>query len=135
MTEPGLLIASISNSLKFGAAGFVGCVVVLLCIERSYLGLDPDKAIAKAVEGYVAVSSRRLRFEVEEWEGCVKPMTGTIMVDRYVFASGEGFPIEVFNCHRVGGRFVSCVDCWLVWHSYASNSLSGKREKMKTEFP
>ena len=102
------------------------------------IGLNPDEAVAKAVEYYVAIASCGLRLVVMPGEGCEEaPAVLVVMIDHYVFAGCQCLRVKILNSDTIGGRFVSCVDSKLVrGHLY---TLAGpcwrRREKTKLHFP
>jgi hypothetical protein len=101
------------------------------------IGLDPDEAIAKAVEYYVAISSCGLRLGVMPGEGCEEAPAVPVVIDHYVFAGCQCLRVKILNSDTIGGWFVSCVDSKVVGgHLY---TLAGpcwrRREKTKLHFP
>ena len=83
------------------------------------IGLNPDEAIAKAVEYYVAILSCGLRLVVVPGEGCEEAPAVLVVIDHYVFAGCQCLRVKILNSDTIGGRFVSRVDSKLVrWHLY-----------------
>lgn len=78
------------------------------------IGLNPYKAIAKAVEYYVAVSSGGLRLVVMPGKGCEESPAVPVVKDHYVFAGCQCLRVKILNSDTIGGRFVSGVDSKLV---------------------
>ena len=101
------------------------------------IGLNPDEAVAKAVEYYVAVLSCGLRLVEVPRECCEEAAALLIVIDDYVFAGCQCLRVKILNSDTIGGRFVSCVDSKLVRaHLYTlAGSCWWRREKTKLHFP
>jgi len=84
------------------------------CCFSCVLGLDPDEAIAKAVEYYVAILSCGLGLVVMPGEGCEEAPAVPVVIDHYVFAGCQCPRVKILNSDTIGGRFVSGVDSKLV---------------------
>ena len=83
------------------------------------IGLNPDEAVAKAVEGYVAVALCWFGLRVKPRESCVEAAAAPVVIDHYVFAGCQCLRVKILNSDTIGGRFVSRVDSKLVrWHLY-----------------
>src|SRR5438270_8439106 len=93
-------------------------------------GLDPDEAIAKAVEYYVAVALCWFGLPVKPRESCIETAALPVVIHHYVFAGCQCLGVEILNSDTVGGWFVSRVDSELVrGHLYtlAGSLRSGSR--------
>ena len=90
----------------------------------SRIGSNPDKAIAKAVERYIPISSCRLRLVVVPGKGCEEAPALLVVIDHYVFAGCQCLRVKIFNSDTIGGWLVSCVDSKLVRGHLLSGSNS-----------
>lgn len=74
------------------------------------IGSNPDEAIAKAVEYYVAVSSLGLRLEVVPGKGREEAAALLVVIDHHVFAGCQCLRVKILNSDTIGSWFVSRVD-------------------------
>src|SRR5712672_1401236 len=94
------------------------------------MGLDPDEAIAKTVEYYVAVSSGGFRLVVVPGEGCEEAVAMPVVINYDVFAGCQSLRVEILNSDTISGWFVSCVNSKLTRrhrYTFAGSLRSGGR--------
>jgi len=87
----------------------------------SWSWLKPNQSVAEAVDGDVAIAA--IGLGLVKREPGVKVTATSIVVNDYVFTSGECFVVEVLNGGAVIGWFVPRVNSWLaIDHSVSSPS-------------
>ncbi len=88
------------------------------------IGLNPDEAVAKTVEGYVAVALCWFGLRVKPRERCVEAAALLVVIDHYVFAACQCLRVKILNSDTIGGWLVSCVDSKLLRGHLLSGSDS-----------